>query len=126
MRTLTNELLYPASDSALTKCNGARCAVRLAQRRLLGQDEAEMTSRSQLSSKIRAQHSPHASVRSGSVVDWTCALCCIRLAIVKEQLAQQNVKLVEQELKLGQVDASLRAMVVLLQSIEVRLSYKGL
>ena len=85
-----------------------------------------MTSRSQLSSKIRAQHSPQASVRSGSVVEWTCALCCIRLAIVKEQLAQQNVKLVEQELKLGQVDASLRAMVVLLQSIEVRLSYKGL
>jgi hypothetical protein len=44
-----------------------------------------------------------------------------RLAIVKEQLSQQNVKLMDQELKLSQLDATMQTMLALCQSIDSRL-----
>jgi hypothetical protein len=52
---------------------------------------------------------------------WTCVYGGDRLAIVKEQLAQQNVKLSEQDLKLSQLDATMKSMLALCQSIEARL-----
>ena len=39
-----------------------------------------------------------------------------RLAIVKEQLAQQNVKLSEQDLKLSQLDATMKSMLALIEA----------